>query len=264
MTPIRSAIVAGFAAVALLVAPALAQAAQGFIVSDTTLKAGPDEQFPDVDSVTAGTEVIVNGCLGGFSWCDISFQQDRGWVSGQDLEVMFQNNRVKVVEATTEVVPAVTFEVAIYWDQHYRERPFYKDRDRFASINININNGGKAAPGATGSGGQASVTDKTKLGKAATEGAAAAGGAQANATGKEATGGTPAQGGVKSQAATDNKGCPAGQKDCKAQAGANGKTATGGGMAADKASKGAMPTANAKDCKPGTPNCPKGATKNGG
>ena len=105
MTRFRNAIIAGFATVALFAAPSIAQAAQGFIVSDTTLKAGPDEQFPDVDSLKSGTEVTVNGCLGGFSWCDISFQQDRGWVSGQDLEVMFQNNRVKVVEVTTEVVP---------------------------------------------------------------------------------------------------------------------------------------------------------------
>src|SRR5262245_36188984 len=108
MKAVRSAIVAGFAAVVLFVAPSLAQAAQGFIVSQTELQAGPDEQFRTVVAVQAGAEVQVFGCLAGNSLCDISFQQDRGWVSGQDLEVMYQSNRVKIVEVTSvEVIPVV-------------------------------------------------------------------------------------------------------------------------------------------------------------
>ena len=185
MKTVRSAIVAGFATVALLVAPSLAQAAQGFIVAATDLRAGPDDQFPPVDQMQAGAEVEVFGCLQGNIWCDVAFQQDRGWVSGQDLEVVYQSQRVKAVEVQVEVVPLVTFEVATYWDRHYHDKPFFKDRDRFASININIDNGGKAAPGKTGSGGQAAVTGsvngKETGGKAATGGAGAQGQASANA-----------------------------------------------------------------------------------
>src|SRR5262245_14628769 len=139
MRAVQSAIVAGFAAIALFVAPVAANAAQGFIVSQTELKAGPDDQFPTVIEVSAGAEVDVFGCLSGNSWCDVSFQQDRGWVSGQDLEVLFESKRVKIVEVTTVVVPVVTFEVRTYWTQYYSSKPFFKDRDRFASINININ-----------------------------------------------------------------------------------------------------------------------------
>src|SRR5258707_9403961 len=105
MKAVRSAIVAGFATLALFIAPSLAQAAQGFIVSEATLRSGPDEQFPTVIQVQSGAEVEVFGCLSGHTWCDVSFQQDRGWVSGDVLEVIFQSRRVKVVEVTeVEVV----------------------------------------------------------------------------------------------------------------------------------------------------------------
>jgi len=289
MKAVRSAIVASLAAAALFVAPSLAQAAQGFIIDQTELKAGPDEQFPTVINVQAGAEVDVFGCLSGNSWCDVSFQQDRGWVSGQDLEVIFQSKRVKVVEVTTEVVPVVTFEVATYWTQYYSSKPFFKDRDRFASINININGGGKATPGATGSGGQASITGSVKGkvtgDKAATGGQGVTGGAAAGAQAnvKDKTAG--AKGAAKGEAAaTESNGCPAGQKNCKAKGNAGGggnamgKAASGdnamgkpgtsnevtGSIAAGKKTQGATPMANEKGCKAGMANCPKGGNANGG
>jgi len=292
MKAVRSTIVASFAAVLLFVAPSLGQAAQGFIIDQTDLKAGPDDQFPTVLEVQSGAEVNVFGCLSGNTWCDVSFEQDRGWVSGQDLEVIFASKRVKVVEVTTVVVPVVTFEVASYWTQHYSSKPFFRDRDRFASINININGGGKAAPGSTGSGGQASITGSIKgkvTGeKAATGDQGATGGAaaRAEANAKEKTGG--ATGATKGEAngeaaATGNNGCPAGQKNCKAQgngAGANamGKAASGdkamgkpgtsnevtGSIATGKKDQGATPMANDKGCKASMANCPKGGSGNGG
>jgi uncharacterized protein YraI len=276
MKSVRSVAVAGFAAVILFIAPSLAQAAQGFIVSQTELKAGPDDQFPTVVDVQAGAEVNVYGCLTGNSWCDVSFQQDRGWVSGQDLEVMYQNKRVKIVEVTSvEVVPVVTFEVKTYWTQYYASKPFFKDRDRFASINININNGGKAPAGKTGSGGQASTDTTGSIsgkvttgGKADETGGKAPTGGQANASGSEKTGGATATEGAKGQAATEN--CPAGQKNCKAQDNAGGgnamgKSASSGGNGDNTMGKKpqAEPIAKGKGCTPGTANCPKGANNGG-
>ena len=110
MKAVRCVIVAAFATIALSVAPSIAQAAQGFIVDQADLRAGPDEQFPSVDMLPAGAQVEVFGCLSGHTWCDVGFQQDRGWVSGQDLEVLYQSNRVKIVTIETEVVPAMTGE----------------------------------------------------------------------------------------------------------------------------------------------------------
>jgi uncharacterized protein YraI len=275
MKVLRSVIVAAFATIALSAAPSIAQAAQGFIVDQTDLRAGPDDQFPSVDLLPAGAQVEVFGCLSGHTWCDVGFQQDRGWVSGQDLEVLFQNNRVKIVTIETEVVPVETFQVAVYWDAHYRDKPFFRDRDRFASLNININNGGKTAPGSTGSGGQAAVTgggkEKVETGKTATGGAAPSSAGSANA----------------------NAGCPPDQKNCKEKGGVGGgKAMTGekspsGAMTGEKKAMtgekkamtgektGSMAPGKAgetgkvdesigkKGCKPGTPNCPKGAGNGG-
>jgi hypothetical protein len=36
--------------------------------------------------------------------------------------------------ADVQVVPVATFEVAVYWDRYYHNRPVFKDRDRFASL----------------------------------------------------------------------------------------------------------------------------------
>jgi uncharacterized protein YraI len=153
MVGLRTAIVAGLATTAFLLAPALAQAAEGIVVENTPLLAGPDSQFPPVDQVAAGTDVQVNGCLTGYTWCDVSFQNDRGWISGQALEILYQSRRLRVVEITPEVVPFVSFEFNSYWDEHYRDRPFYGERDRYASINININvTGGKGGPAGSGNG----------------------------------------------------------------------------------------------------------------
>jgi uncharacterized protein YraI len=268
---IRGAIVAGFAAAALFLATSLAQAAQGFIVSGTALKAGPDPQFPTVIEMQAGAEVNVYGCFEGHTWCDISFHEDRGWVPGEDLEVIFQSKRVKIVEVTTVVVPVVTFEFTTYWQAHYNSKPFFKERERFASININVEGGGKAKSGAADTGVTGSIKEETG-GKPATEGKAATGakaGAQAKA--KEKTGGASAEGGATGEAAVQ---CPAGQKDCKPQQGKAGGNANAmgkvdtqdamSGKAAQKSGKGAGPVATGKECKPGTADCPKTGSGGGG
>jgi len=290
MKAVRSALAASLAAAALFVVPSLAQAAQGFIIDQTALKAGPDEQFPTVIDVQAGAEVDVFGCLSGNSWCDVSFARDRGWVSGQDLEVIFHSKRVKVVDVTTEVVPVVSFEVKTYWTQYYSSKPFFRDRDRFASISIDVTGGGKARPGSTGNGGQASITGSVK-GKVTGDKAAAdaegatggaAAGAQVNAKDKAGAAGA-AKGEANGQAAaTDSNGCPAGQKNCKAQGNAGGGNAMGKAASGDDAmgkpgssdevtgsiatgkTKGAAPMAPDKGCKAGMANCPKGGSANGG
>jgi uncharacterized protein YraI len=89
MLAVRAIVVAGLGALTLLGGPALAQATEGVVVENTTLLAGPDSQFPPIDQVPAGASVQVNGCLTGYAWCDVSFQNDRGWISGQTLEILY-------------------------------------------------------------------------------------------------------------------------------------------------------------------------------
>jgi uncharacterized protein YraI len=254
----RGAIAAGLAGLAFLVAPALAQAAQGFVASPTSLRAGPGGQFPDVDRLPAGAPVTVFGCLGGRSWCDVGFRGDRGWVAGQDLEIFYQNRRVRIVEVSPTFVPAVSFSVSSYWDRYYRGRPFFRDRDRFAGVNVNIGSGGNAVAGRTGRTGE--VT-------------ASVNGGNANAVNKS---GGP---GNRRFVANANAACPAGEKNCKTpgKAGMNGKMAAGStGMNKEKTATAGKTTgggaamtgsignkAGHKKCQPGTAGCTQGAAPGG-
>jgi len=78
--------------------PVLAQAAQGFHRRSNRAQGWTGRSIPDRVEVQAGAEVNVFGCLSGNSGANISIQDDRGWVSVQDLEVLFQTIGVKIVE----------------------------------------------------------------------------------------------------------------------------------------------------------------------
>ena len=71
-----------FVAAAMLLMPAAALAAPG-IVTTVSLKAGPGEGFPTVDRIPGGAHVDVHGCFRGKAWCDVSWSDDRGWVSSR-------------------------------------------------------------------------------------------------------------------------------------------------------------------------------------
>jgi uncharacterized protein YraI len=230
----------------------LSQAAQGFTVDQTLLHAGPGPQYPYVDRLPSGAPVTVFGRLRGRVWCDISFQGDRGWVSGQDLAIFFHSRRVRIVEVTPVFVPVVTFEVSTYWDRYYRSKPFFAQRDRF-SVNININNEGKAASGRTARFSQAAVT------------------ANVGGKGTEAKTG---RGSARGHLLANAKACPAGQKNCKvagkpkrrrdrqadngAGAMTKDKTATAGKTANVGAVTGSISTKGGKKCQPGMANCAQG------
>jgi len=134
----------------------------------------------------------------------VSFQGDRGWVSGQDLEIFFHNRRVRIVDVEPAFVPVERFEVATYWQRHYRSKPFFGDRNRFASVNININGRTKAVSGRAGRVGEVAVTH---------------GGVGSNFT--EARTG---RGSANRHFFANRNMCPAGQKNCmnKGNAGLNG------------------------------------------
>ncbi|MEI9986307.1 MAG: SH3 domain-containing protein [Aliidongia sp.] len=76
---------------ATLLAPAAVKA-QPLTVSTTTtvvLRAGPGVEYPHVSVIHGGTPVTVYGCLSGWSWCDVSFRDARGWVAGGYLSTPY-------------------------------------------------------------------------------------------------------------------------------------------------------------------------------
>jgi len=125
---------AGVAAIALGMTGE-AHALDAFVTSSAPLEAGPSPDYPQIATLEAGAPVAVYGCLNGWDWCDVSFEGYRGWFDGQLLAVPYQGERVPVFDFGPQIGVAVTaFSFDSYWEEHYRGRPFFTERERYAHI----------------------------------------------------------------------------------------------------------------------------------
>ena len=114
---------------ALLLAPTAALAAPGIVTVSTGLRAGPGPGFPLVDRIPGGSRVNVHGCLKGNAWCDVTWSDDRGWVSSQYLEYLYRNKYVYLPDYVDVIdVPVVPFVLSSYWSSYYSGRPWYQRR----------------------------------------------------------------------------------------------------------------------------------------
>jgi uncharacterized protein YraI len=117
------------AAAAVLLMPVAALAAPGIVTTTVSLKAGPGAGFPTVDRIPGGARVNIHGCLKGTAWCDVSWSDDRGWVSSQYLEYLHRNRYVYLPDYVDEIdVPVVPFVLTSYWSSYYAGRPWYQRR----------------------------------------------------------------------------------------------------------------------------------------
>ena len=118
-----------------LVAAAGAQAAAGFVPREANINAGPGANYPLVTSVPHGAPVQIYGCVEAYRWCDVMWKDQRGWVAGTSLQYENAGRRVGLYDGSVTVdVPIITYDAPHYWDEYYRERPFYHDRDRYVIV----------------------------------------------------------------------------------------------------------------------------------
>lgn len=98
----------------------------------TMLLAGPEPGYPQVRRIQQGQQLQLFGCLSDRSWCDVRLEQDRGWVSGPDLEAEFRGQRGSVANLYREFqLDDREFRIGEYWDENYRQQPFYAERTRW-------------------------------------------------------------------------------------------------------------------------------------
>ncbi|WP_309086318.1 SH3 domain-containing protein [Chelativorans sp.] len=117
---------------ALAASSGIAAAANAYTTGNVNMRAGPSTQYPQIVTLPRGATVEVYGCTSGWQWCDAEWRGYRGWVSATYLETLYQNRRVYVPDYAPRVgVPVITFSFGSYWDRHYRDRPWYRDRDRW-------------------------------------------------------------------------------------------------------------------------------------
>lgn len=117
----------------LAASPALA-AAEGFATTDVNMRAGPSTEYPRILVLQRGAPLTVYGCVRGYSWCDVGYYHERGWVSSRYISLFYDDRRVYAPYIPPRVnVPIVTFSFN-YWDTWYPRYPWYRDyrwrRDR--------------------------------------------------------------------------------------------------------------------------------------
>jgi uncharacterized protein YraI len=119
-------------AAAMLLLPSAALAAPGMVTTSVSLRAGPGDGFPVVDRIPGGSHVNIHGCLKGDAWCDVSWSDDRGWVSSDELQWLYRNHYVYLSDYYDDIdVPVVPFAIGTYWSTYYAGRPFFHRRAYF-------------------------------------------------------------------------------------------------------------------------------------
>ena len=112
--------------------PGAAHAASGYTVGRVEMRAGPDFDYPTVQVIRDGRRVDIYGCLNDWSWCDVGYRSDRGWVDGGHLVATYQGRRQTIITVAPYLgFGILSFTFGDYWDHHYRTRPFYSQRDRW-------------------------------------------------------------------------------------------------------------------------------------
>ena len=126
----RRKLLATSLALAFSALPLAASAAPAYVLSGTQIFAGPGDDYPVVAQLGPGINVNVNGCISDYSWCDVSFGGNRGWVYASDLGYQYRNGRVPIAEYGPSLsLPIISFSLGDYWGRYYRSRPFYHERN---------------------------------------------------------------------------------------------------------------------------------------
>ena len=125
--------VLGFLVAAFAALPATSQAQQlAYTAKDVNVRAGPARAYPVVAVLRAGTPISVQGCLSDYQWCDVAAGPYRGWLYAGNILYSYQGANVPVLSYGGALgIGIIAFSLGTYWDDHYRGRPWYPQRQQW-------------------------------------------------------------------------------------------------------------------------------------
>ncbi len=117
-----------FAVGAILFSISCAAMAENAITTEpASVRAGPDDSYPEVAQLDADSPIQVMGCLDDWSWCDVTFEGNRGWMYSPDITYEYEGGYVPFYTyAPSFSIPVVTFGVDAYWGRYYHDRPWFR------------------------------------------------------------------------------------------------------------------------------------------
>jgi uncharacterized protein YraI len=119
----KSPILIAAAAAMFIAVPGFAEAQNAVTTGNVNMRIGPGTNHPVITTLHRGASVHVHGCVRGYSWCDTSYRNVRGWVSAGFLVSTHARYRSRQFR---EVAPAIG--IGIVAGTIFRE--MMRDRDR--------------------------------------------------------------------------------------------------------------------------------------
>jgi uncharacterized protein YraI len=119
-------------AAAAMVGSAEAQRPNGYPITNVNLRAGPGTYYPPLLVVPSRAPIAILGCLGDYTWCDVIFEGNRGWMRSIYLQSWYSGYYYSLRDYAPRIgLRVVSFDIGGYWDANYRDRPFYRDRGKW-------------------------------------------------------------------------------------------------------------------------------------
>lgn len=118
----------------LLTSLGVASAQNAYTARPMNLRAGPNRDYPTVAQIDAGAPLDIHGCLDDYSWCDASFEDNRGWIYAGGVSFVYQGQRVPLYSYGPHLgLTVLSFSLMTYWGDYYRGRPFYAQRTSWST-----------------------------------------------------------------------------------------------------------------------------------